>query len=113
MVAVENGYFGPSVTIAGSARPARTSSDAVDGTRRPGDLVLLPGTALNDDALFIDGVALVAGCGRGLAPARVRTGQELVRTLLGGTGTTVPPTPGGLGDVALDAAVAAAGAPAP
>ena len=110
VVAVENGYFGPSVTIAGLLGGADILG-AVDGSR-PGDLVLLPGTALNDDALFIDGVALSQVAAR-LAPARVRTGQELVRTLLGGTGTTVPPTPGGLGDVALDAAVAAAGAPAP
>ena len=82
VIEVENGYFGPSVTIAGLLAGA----DILDGVRDPGqgDLVLLPGTALNDDACFIDGVALSAVADR-LAPARVRAGHDLVETLMGAT----------------------------
>ena len=80
IVAVENRYFGPSVTIAGLLGGA----DLVEGVRagQPGDLVLLPGTALNDDGIFIDGVGLAEVADR-LAPARVRAGHDLVETLMG------------------------------
>ena len=68
------------MTIAGLLAGA----DILAGVRDPGqgDLVLLPGTALNDDACFIDGVALSAVADR-LAPARVRAGHDLVETLMG------------------------------
>lgn len=80
IVAVENRYFGPSVTIAGLL----AGLDILDvvGAGRAGDLVLLPGTALNDDALFIDGVTLAEVADR-LAPAQVRAGQGVVETLMG------------------------------
>lgn len=80
IVAVENRYFGPSVTIAGLL----AGLDILDvvGAGRAGDLVLLPGTALNDDALFIDGVTLAEVASR-LAPAQVRAGQGVVETLMG------------------------------
>lgn len=79
VVPVENRYFGPSVTIAGLL-PGRDIVDRVCGAR-PGDLVLLPGTALNDDQVFIDGMPLDEVT-RGLAPARVRASRDLVETLL-------------------------------
>ena len=80
IVAVENRYFGPSVTIAGLL----AGLDILDvvGAGRAGDLVLLPGTALNDDALFIDGVTLAEVADR-LAPAQVRAGHGVVETLMG------------------------------
>ncbi|MDE2678330.1 MAG: DUF512 domain-containing protein [Gemmatimonadota bacterium] len=80
IVAVENRYFGPSVTIAGLL----AGLDILDvvGAGRPGDMVLLPGTALNDDALFIDGVTLAEVADR-LAPAQVRAGHGVVETLTG------------------------------
>lgn len=79
VISVENRYFGPSVTIAGLL-PGR---DILDGVRdgQSGDLVLLPGTALNDDKVFIDGMPLDE-ITRSLAPARVRAGHDLVETLL-------------------------------
>ena len=79
VVEVENRYFGPSVTTAGLLAGA----DILHGVRdaRRGDLVLLPAAALNDDALFIDGVGLAEVVGR-LAPARVRAGHDLVETLV-------------------------------
>ena len=87
VVEVENRYFGPSVTIAGLLAGA----DILEGVRDPrrGDLVLLPGTALNDDSLFIDGVALADVADR-LAPARVRAGHDLVETLMGEGGRVEP-----------------------
>ncbi|MDE2873896.1 MAG: DUF512 domain-containing protein [Gemmatimonadota bacterium] len=75
---VVNRYFGPSVTIAGLLAGADIL-DAMGGGRR-GDLVLLPGEALNGDRVFIDGVALSEVEGR-LAPAAVRTGHDLVEAL--------------------------------
>ena len=78
VVPVENRYFGPSVTVAGLL-PGRDIVDRVGGAR-PGDLVLLPGTALNDDEVFIDGMHLDEVTRR-VAPARVRAGHDLVETL--------------------------------
>lgn len=79
VIGVENRYFGPSVTIAGLLA-GRDVLDGIEGGRQ-GDLVLLPGTALNDDEVFIDGMPLDEVT-RGLSPARVRTGHDLVETLL-------------------------------
>lgn len=81
VVAVENRYFGPSVTVAGLLPGADILESLQDS--RQGDLVLLPGAALNDDDVFIDGVALDDLKGR-LAPARVGAGHELVEVLLAG-----------------------------
>ena len=78
VMAVRNRYFGPSVTIAGLLAGADIL-DAV-GEGRRGDLVLLPGEALNGDRVFIDGVTLPEVEER-LAPAVVRTGHDLVEAL--------------------------------
>ncbi len=78
VMAVRNRYFGPSVTIAGLLAGADIL-DAV-GEGRRGDLVLLPGEALNGDRVFIDGVTLSEVEER-LAPAVVRTGHDLVEAL--------------------------------
>ena len=75
---VRNRYFGPSVTIAGLLAGGDIL-DAVEGGRR-GDLVLLPGEALNGDRVFIDGVALAEVEAR-FAPAAVRPGHDFVEAL--------------------------------
>ena len=87
VVAVDNRYFGPSVTIAGLLSGADILGALTD--TRGGDLVLLPGEALNNDRLFIDGLALSELAER-LSPATVRPGHELVETL---TATHARPTP--------------------
>ena len=78
VVAVENRYFGPTVTVAGLLSGADVVADA--GNCRAGDLVVLPEEALNADGLFIDGTAL-AEVEALLSPAVVRTGRELTETL--------------------------------
>ena len=78
VVAVRNRYFGPSVTIAGLLSGADMLDAVADS--RSGDLVLLPGEALNGDDVFIDGLGL-SDMARQLSPAVVRPGHELVETL--------------------------------
>ena len=78
VLSVENGYFGPSVTIAGLL-PGTDILRAASGSG-PGDLVLLPATALNDDGVFIDGLPL-SDVAAELSPAVVRAGHEVVETL--------------------------------
>ena len=78
VMAVHNRYFGPSVTIAGLLSGADILNAVGEG--RPGDLVLLPGEALNGDRVFIDGVPLSQVEER-LAPAVVRPGHDLVEAL--------------------------------
>lgn len=78
IVAVPNRYFGPSVTIAGLLAGADILNTV--GRGRTGDLVLLPGEALNGDRVFIDGVALSEVEER-LAPAAVRPGLDLAGAL--------------------------------
>ena len=78
VLVAENRYFGPSVTIAGLLPGADILRAASDSTG--GDLVLLPGEALNDDGLFIDGVPLSEVAAQ-LSPAIVRSGIEVVATL--------------------------------
>ena len=78
VLVAENRYFGPSVTIAGLLPGADILRAASDSTG--GDLVLLPGEALNDDGLFIDGVPLSEVAAQ-LSPAIVRSGIEVVETL--------------------------------
>ena len=80
VVAVENRYFGPTVTVAGLLAGADVARDV--GKCRAGDLVLLPADALNADGLFIDGMAL-AEVEAALSPAVVATGRELVEVLSG------------------------------
>ena len=78
VLAVENGYFGASVTIAGLLSGAdilRAVSDS-----GPDDLVVLPASALNDDGVFIDGLPL-SDVAAELSPADVRAGHEVVQTL--------------------------------
>lgn len=80
VVTVENQYFGPTVTIAGLVA-GRDVLRAV-GQPREGDLILLPGEALNADGVFVDGIEL-AEARRALAPAVVRTGTGLPEAALG------------------------------
>ena len=76
---VHNRYFGRSVTIAGLLPGADILDAAREG--RGGDLVLLPGEALNGDRVFIDGVPLAEVEAR-LAPAVVRPGHDLAEALV-------------------------------
>ena len=78
VLAVENGYFGPSVTIAGLLPGADVVQAASDSG--PGDLVVLPAAALNDDGVFIDGLPM-SDVAAELSPATVRAGHEVVQTL--------------------------------
>lgn len=78
VVAVQNRYFGASVTIAGLLAGADILSTVREGRR--GDLVLLPGEALNGDRVFMDGVTLSEVEAR-LAPAVVRPAHDLVEAL--------------------------------
>ncbi len=84
VVAVVNRYFGESVTIAGLLG----GEDIVSalGESRPGDLVLIPGEALNADDLFIDSLPLET-VRRRLAPAQVVAGYELAACLAASTET--------------------------
>ncbi|NNM31650.1 MAG: DUF512 domain-containing protein, partial [Gemmatimonadetes bacterium] len=78
VVVAENSYFGPTVTVAGLL-----SGDDIAralGPGRHGELILLPGEALNDDQLFIDGLPLDR-LRDSLEPARVEVGLELVELL--------------------------------
>ncbi len=78
--AVPNRYFGPTVTVAGLLPGRDIAASLADS--RSGDLILLPADALNDDDLFIDGLALAELEAR-LAPARVRVGHEVVEAIVG------------------------------
>jgi len=79
VVPVDNGYFGPTVTTSGLL-PGEDILRTVGGSGE-GDLVLLPRESLNGDDVFIDGIALDQ-VARTLAPARVRTGLELIEALV-------------------------------
>ena len=78
--AVDNRYFGPTVTVAGLLAGQDVVADA--GESRPGDLVLLPEEALNADRVFVDGTSL-AEVEKRLRPAKVKTGRELTEALAG------------------------------
>ena len=105
VVEVENRYFGRTVSVAGLLAGA----DILESVRgsRPGDLVLLPGTALNDDRVFIDGTAFADLAGR-LSPARVRSGYQVVETLLGDTGADEAAATGSRSGMAIEALVTVA-----
>lgn len=107
VVAIENRYFGPSVTVAGLLAGADIIDVAREGARA-GDLVLLPGTALNDDRIFIDGVTFSEVAAR-LAPARVRAGHQVVETLLGDLRADEAAATGRRSGMAIEGLVAAAG----
>jgi NifB/MoaA-like Fe-S oxidoreductase len=78
VIAIENGYFGPTVTTAGLL-PGR---DVAEQVRQAGDwdIVLVPAESLNDDARFIDDVSLV-DLEAALAPAAVRPAHEITSAL--------------------------------
>ena len=78
VVAVTNRYFGDGVTVAGLL--AGDDVRAALGEGRPGDIVLLPGEAVNADQVFIDDVPLT-GLQGALAPAKVIAGREITRML--------------------------------
>ncbi len=78
VVPVKNRLFGDTVTVAGLL-PGQDIVDAL-GEGQEGELVLLPGEALNGDALFIDSMPLAEVTSR-LAPARVEIGYEVTATL--------------------------------
>src|SRR5690606_37051295 len=78
VLGVENTLFGPTVNTAGLL-PGRDMLRAVQNAG-PFDLVLLPAESLNDDAIFIDDLSLADFEAR-VAPARVKTGYELISTL--------------------------------
>jgi len=78
VIAVDNGYFGPTVSTAGLL-PGRDVLAAVRAAG-PSDLILLPAEALNEDGRFIDDVAL-SDIASALAPAEVRTAWELTAAL--------------------------------
>ena len=110
VVAIENRYFGPSVTVAGLLAGDDILRGAQEDTRE-GDLVLLPATALNDDRVFIDGVAFSEVAAR-LAPARVRTGYQVVETLLGDARADSAAATGSRSGMAIESLVTAAEASA-
>jgi NifB/MoaA-like Fe-S oxidoreductase len=79
VIAVDNSYFGPTVTTAGLL-PGRDVLSAVRAAG-PSDLVLLPAEALNEDDRFVDDVAL-SDVVSALAPAQVRPAWELTAALV-------------------------------
>jgi putative radical SAM enzyme (TIGR03279 family) len=78
VVAVENSYFGSTVTTAGLLPGSAVLLTLLK--RGPYDGVMLPRESLNDDALFVDNVSLNEVVSR-LEPARVVTGTELTSTI--------------------------------
>ncbi len=71
LVTVVNSLFGPRVTTAGLL-PGAAIRDALAGAQ-PMDLALVPGEAINDDGLFVDGMsldALAAAVGLDVRPSR-------------------------------------------
>jgi len=83
VVAVENRYLGPSVTVAGliPGQDLLASLEATGWDRRPG-AILVPAVALNDDGLFIDSVSLAHIRARTVACIRVTTTPEDVGSAL-------------------------------
>ncbi len=80
LAVVENAYFGSTVTVAGLL--AGEDIAGTLGTGSPGELILVPGEALNDDRVFIDGMPL-DNLRERMGPARVEPGLELVELLTG------------------------------
>jgi putative radical SAM enzyme (TIGR03279 family) len=78
VVAIENRYFGPTVTTAGLL-PGNDIVRAFTAVT-PYNVVLVPAESLNDDGRFIDDVAIET-IERALAPACVRVARELTAAL--------------------------------
>jgi NifB/MoaA-like Fe-S oxidoreductase len=76
---VVNRFYGEIVTTAGLLA-GRDILAHLQADLRPGDLVLLPGEALNGDELFIDSLPL-SELAAGLAPARALAGHDLIDLL--------------------------------
>jgi len=76
---VANEFYGEIVTTAGLLA-GRDILAHLRGDLRSGDLVLLPGEALNGDDLFIDSLPL-SELVAGLAPARTLVGHDLIDLL--------------------------------
>jgi len=77
-VPVVNDFFGSTVTVAGLL-PGESILRSLVGVE-VGDIVLLPATALNTDAFFIDDLPLAALRDQ-LAPATVAAGSELTEAI--------------------------------
>ncbi|MDH5589085.1 MAG: DUF512 domain-containing protein [Gemmatimonadota bacterium] len=78
VVNVPNRFFGETVSVAGLLGGEDIA--AALGAAREGDVVLLPGEALNADEVFIDSLPLSTFRAR-MAPATVLAGHEITRTL--------------------------------
>jgi putative radical SAM enzyme (TIGR03279 family) len=78
LIVVSNGLFGPRVTTAGLL-PGESIANAIRA-RSDLDLILLPSEAVNDDLLFIDGMAAteLAAC----APAPLRFSRHFSDALI-------------------------------
>ncbi|MSR23066.1 MAG: DUF512 domain-containing protein [Gemmatimonadetes bacterium] len=76
--AVENQFYGQSITVAGLLAGADLLAAVPDS--REGDLILVPREALNQDDLFVDSFPLDRLRAE-LAPARVVTGLEVTAAL--------------------------------
>lgn len=79
VVHVHNEYFGETVTIAGLL--AGEDIRSALGAGVAGDIVVLPGEALNADDVFIDGLPLDE-LSASMAPARICRGYEVTEALL-------------------------------
>ncbi len=75
---VTNGFYGPSVTVAGLLAGQDLLSAVQDPA--PGDLILLPAETLNQDDLFIDSLSLER-FREAVAPARVVPAYEVTEAL--------------------------------
>jgi len=76
---VPNEFYGEIVTTAG-LMAGRDILAHLQGTVRPGDLILLPAEALNGDDLFIDSLPM-SELRAALSPARVEAGHEMTELL--------------------------------
>lgn len=79
-IGVSNTYFGPTVTTAGLLA-GTDIADALASAGGDWDVVLLPAESLNDDARFIDDIALEA-MREAFAPARVLPAHEVAMALI-------------------------------
>ncbi len=75
---VTNGFYGPSVTVAGLLAGQDLLAAVQDPA--PGDLILLPAETLNQDDLFIDSLSLER-FREAVAPARVLPAYEVTEAL--------------------------------
>lgn len=80
LLPVINSFFGPGVTVAGLLTGADVRQ-ALDGITRP-DLIIIPCVALNEGALFLDGVAVKDIAAAADCPVIPASGpRELVKAL--------------------------------